>query len=317
MLLVIGTSVDSHIDAVLAHLPPTLQFYRLNVDHFPVTTQLSWSFDNNGVQDFRTAGVLSNLSDVSVVWFRRQGMPTISSDIREPGHRLFAHNETEGFLNSLDGMFPHARWINRYAAVKRALSKPLQLVIAQSCGLAVPPTLVTNSPADAARFLAAHPDAVYKTLVSPSVTYDSYRALIFTHRLSVEDSVKLSNVQHAPCMFQAYIQKDHELRITYTGKNFYAAKIYSQETQNGTVDWRAAGLSELRYDTAVLPTQVMHRLQRFVEALNLQYAAIDMIVTPKGDYVFLEANPHGAWLWLENAVTVPISASLANFITQG
>jgi glutathione synthase/RimK-type ligase-like ATP-grasp enzyme len=45
--------------------------------------------------------------------------------------------------------------------------------------------------------------------------------------------------------------------------------------------------------------------------LGLSYGAIDMIVTPEGEFIFLEVNPHGAWLWIENEIGTPIAASLA------
>jgi glutathione synthase/RimK-type ligase-like ATP-grasp enzyme len=315
MLLVIGTSVDSHIDAVVAHLPSTMDVVRLNVDCFPAAAQMSWSLRNNGQQSLYIEGMSDDLAKADVVWFRRQGKHMLNPRIRNAAHRSFAHNETEAFIQSLDSMFPQARWLNRYHAVKRATSKPLQLLTAQACGLTVPSTCVTNSPSEAAAFLRVSPDAVYKTLSSPSVSYATHRSLIFTRRLSVADYPLLEDVKHAPCQLQEYINKDYELRITYTGETFYAVKIYSQDTTRGQVDWRAAGLGELRYETTVIPSWVADALRKLLDTLELQYAAIDMIVTTDGRYVFLEANPHGAWLWLERAVNVPIAAGIARTIT--
>lgn len=39
-----------------------------------------------------------------------------------------------------------------------------------------------------------------------------------------------------------------------------------------------------------------------------------MVVTPGAEYVFLEVNPHGAWLWLERLLGIPVSESLAAYL---
>jgi glutathione synthase/RimK-type ligase-like ATP-grasp enzyme len=49
-----------------------------------------------------------------------------------------------------------------------------------------------------------------------------------------------------------------------------------------------------------------------VQKLGLRYAAIDLIETPKGDFVFLEANPNGQYSWLENDLGLPISDAIAS-----
>lgn len=42
-----------------------------------------------------------------------------------------------------------------------------------------------------------------------------------------------------------------------------------------------------------------------------------MIVTPKGDYVFLEINPDGQWLWIERLTGLPISEAIADLLLRG
>ncbi len=49
-------------------------------------------------------------------------------------------------------------------------------------------------------------------------------------------------------------------------------------------------------------------------ALNLVYGAIDMRLTPDGEYVFLEVNPAGQWLFIEERTGQPITATLANHL---
>ncbi|MFL5617155.1 MAG: hypothetical protein ACJ79A_02030 [Gemmatimonadaceae bacterium] len=40
-----------------------------------------------------------------------------------------------------------------------------------------------------------------------------------------------------------------------------------------------------------------------------------MIVTPEGEFVFLDLNPNGQWLWLEAELGVPLVANMADLLT--
>ena len=40
---------------------------------------------------------------------------------------------------------------------------------------------------------------------------------------------------------------------------------------------------------------------------GLTFGAIDLILTPDGEYVFLEVNINGQWAYLEDMLALPIS----------
>jgi glutathione synthase/RimK-type ligase-like ATP-grasp enzyme len=61
-----------------------------------------------------------------------------------------------------------------------------------------------------------------------------------------------------------------------------------------------------------LPESVRSGLLQLVERLGLVYGAVDMRQTPAGDYVFLEINPAGQWLFIEQRTHQPISDALAD-----
>jgi hypothetical protein len=48
-----------------------------------------------------------------------------------------------------------------------------------------------------------------------------------------------------------------------------------------------------------------------MDAMALRFGAIDLIVTPAGDYVFLEVNEMGQFLWIEQSA--PQERLLAHF----
>lgn len=54
-----------------------------------------------------------------------------------------------------------------------------------------------------------------------------------------------------------------------------------------------------------------------VKNLGLVFGCIDMIVTPEGKYVFLEINPNGQWMWIEELSELPIAESIVSMLIKG
>ena len=48
--------------------------------------------------------------------------------------------------------------------------------------------------------------------------------------------------------------------------------------------------------------------------LGLQFGAIDLALTADRDYVFLEVNPNGECVWIEDQLRFPISDAIAKYL---
>jgi len=46
------------------------------------------------------------------------------------------------------------------------------------------------------------------------------------------------------------------------------------------------------------------------------YGAVDLRLTPEGDYVFLEVNPAGEWRFVEERTGQPITRSMAALLAR-
>ena len=57
-------------------------------------------------------------------------------------------------------------------------------------------------------------------------------------------------------------------------------------------------------------------LLALMRRLGLWYGAIDLRRAPDGEYVFLEINPAGQWLFVEYATDQPISHELATLLAR-
>ena len=108
-----------------------------------------------------------------------------------------------------------------------------------------------------------------------------------------------------------------ELRITVVGQRVFAAEIHSQQSNHTRYDYRHYDDNSTRYQPHTLPAEVAQRCLHLVARLGLYYGAIDMILTPDGRYVFLEINPNGQYLWIEQATRLPISDAICDLLLSG
>ena len=61
----------------------------------------------------------------------------------------------------------------------------------------------------------------------------------------------------------------------------------------------------------MLPAGVRAGLLRLMRRLGLVYGAVDLRRTPTGEHVYLEVNPAGQWLFVEQQTGQPMTAALA------
>ncbi|MGH9847842.1 MAG: MvdC/MvdD family ATP grasp protein, partial [Blastocatellia bacterium] len=65
-----------------------------------------------------------------------------------------------------------------------------------------------------------------------------------------------------------------------------------------------------------IPPAVATALRNLVTHFNLVFGAIDLIVTPADEYVFLENNPNGQWYWIELITGLPMAATMAKLLAS-
>jgi len=51
--------------------------------------------------------------------------------------------------------------------------------------------------------------------------------------------------------------------------------------------------------------------------MGLVYGALDFVVTPEGNSVFLELNQAGQWGWIEQALGLPITDAILDRLGEG
>lgn len=310
MIVVISHPGDPHATRVLDLLrgkgrDPLL----LDISDLPSRATLTLDYSNGKERrlEYKTEGRGAfHLQHAKAVWWRRPQAPALSG-VSDPDVHAFTHNEWQEALNGLWQLID-APWMNPPARDEVAARKALQLRVAAEMGLKTPRTLITSDPDEARRFVEAQ--GVGKTIFKTfSCTHAIWREtrLVGERELEILDRVRL-----APVIFQEYIRAEADLRVTVVGDKIFPAAIHA-ENSDYPVDFRMS-LGQARTEPATLPPQLVKRLFSLMRRLGLVYGAIDLRRTPEGEYVFLEVNTAGEFLFVEERTGLPISQAVADWL---
>jgi glutathione synthase/RimK-type ligase-like ATP-grasp enzyme len=311
-ILIVTHSADLHADLVAERIAARdAPAFRLNLDRFPVDYELDLHFRSptwTGHLRHLPSGDTLAVADIGAVWTRKTAEFTFSNPEMGTQERAFAVEETQHALSGLLYGLQDVYWMSHPLAVRGAQWKGEQLARAARLGFDVPDTLITASAASARAFHAgAGGEIVYKTMASASLGAEHVRPEervsggIGTTRIGAEHAALLDGVAETPCQFQHLVAKRHELRVTVIGDRVFAARIHSQDDPRTQLDFRDFS-APIRYEAEALSPELEARCREFVHGYGLQYGAIDLIVTPDGRHVFLENNPGGQFLFVEQLV---------------
>lgn len=253
-------------------------------------------------------GETIRLDDVGVIWYRR---PSIHhAPLATPTESLtrFINLETRWFLAGFWACVPRPM-VNRPAQGGFASIKAVQLQTAAQLGFTVPPTCMGNAPAAVQRLWhETQGQMVVKGFEQALVTLESgEERRLYTSPVEAQDLADTASLTACPSIWQAYVAKQVEIRVTVLGKEVLAAEIHSQQSALSKHDWRRYDLDHTPYRPHTLPDEVQQQCRQLVHTLGLFYGAIDLILSEHGTYTFLEINPFGQWAWLQQLCGLPLA----------
>lgn len=309
MILVISHPGDEHARGVVTRCrADARRIVAFDTARYPLDAPIVQQFDALGPS--RTTLILDDaridLGDVHTVWWRRP-RPFTLADGLAPDVGAFAYSECSeavaGMLHSLD-----AAWVNPPALDEVAHHKPYQLSVAREVGLEVPRTLITNDPQAAAAFVedVGLGSVVYKTFLA---TADHWRE---TRLLRSSELADLGSLRLAPAIFQQRVTAEADVRVTVVGDEVFASAI---TTAPGTyeLDYRM-DLESATFTPTWLPKATLHSVRALMDRLGLVYGAIDLLRQADGNHVFLEINPAGEWLFVEERTGQDITGAMASLL---
>lgn len=325
MILLVTDKKDVHPSPVLKHLEDwKYPIFRLNTDALLTDYEFGWSI-SNGKSDFFIKNNKTHLTvrgdQIHSVWERRPSSP--SQLLVNPENEIvekFIIDEARGFVFDLRHFLADRYCIGHPLFDCHSDSKMWQLKIARDLGFKIPSTVIANHKKSFIDFAHDNESLLIKPINSDSAAdYDSSTEKVFysrkISRQQIFSAEEDSFSQTASCI-QEYIPKQYELRVTVVHDQIFACKIDSQAQgeEEGKIDWRQGCDLGLKYCIVEVPGFVRTFCLEYLKRMHLNFGCFDFILTPGNEYVFLECNPNGQWLWIEHETGLAISKGIARIL---
>lgn len=289
---------------------------RLDSDRFPTEARLDATLGPAGVRGalHTQDGERVALESLHAIWYRRRyiahGLPR---QALEPSVFRACWRESTAALIGVLSALP-ALQVDEPHAVERAENKLTQLREAARSGLQVPPFVVSND-ADAVRAWAQGQGPLVTKMLAAGELDGPQGGPIRTAALTEAHLAELEGLELAPLTAQRRVQKVLEVRAVLVGDRTFAAGVDSRLAASAEVDWRRGARELMPHFRAVaLPAPVEAALHVLRRRLGLHYGGADLILTPEGEWRFLELNPGGEWLWVQEAAGLDIAGALAELL---
>ena len=296
-LVVLGEEDDPHISAALDHL-------KSSATHVSLERMVrdGWAITGSGGRRTLTIGA----TDISfgarhVVWLRKFDVFRFARHLSGWEHG-WAVEEWRATVDGLVSMFEGCDFVDDPRDVLCAESKVRQLLQAESAGFDVPEWYVG---ADASRL---PPDPlVMKRLSSRRVSLPPMMQPL-TGRFP-SHLAHTSEFDLGVNFVQRLIAGGQETRVVVAGDSVSAFVT----ERDGYIDVREQYDAHI-WSAVELPAEEVLRILGLARTFSLTFCTMDFIREEHGTLWFLEINPRGNYLWLEESCGVAISSIVASVL---
>jgi len=236
-----------------------------------------------------------------VVWIRRIQQPQPNPQVA-PADKKFSDGEYRWFFQAVMYLIETlpVRCINKYSASRFINNKSVQLLLARSCGMHVPHTLISNSPAAVRTFVQNNPKRMICKSFYPHIwekeSGTSY-AVTETFELKAEMLPRDEVLTYAPAIYQDMVVKPYDVRLVLLGNAVYS---YSLHHASGALDWRQDSSQGMVTAKIIeTPAEVEQSVLVFAAQAGISFGSCDFAVDAEGRWWYLEINEGGQFLWLD------------------
>jgi glutathione synthase/RimK-type ligase-like ATP-grasp enzyme len=244
------------------------------------------------------------LEPFSVIW-GRQPYRVQSPDAAVTEDAGFAERERNTFqsgliecLETIEGV----RWINRPSHQRLAENKLLQLTTALTVCLRTPETVITSDPGVVRTFLRGRSEIFVKPLQPDRRDYrDKKSRSAFAIVLGAEDISQLpdQDISARVAIYQERVRKHVDVRVVVLGERAFAFTVIQKNEPGIDSPFSLGELGAMKVEPVELTAREEVRICALVKAIGLEFATVDFALDENGQYVFLDLNPSGQWLFLE------------------
>lgn len=327
MILVFSDSSDYTTKSVIEWLDFYKQpFIRLNYDVVEDNIDILESDFEESILNTKLLikGEIISLRDIQFIWYRRGGIrlrnfinANISNKERtlQESFEYYMSAYSDMKMEYLKFLFSSIPTLGFHNGSR--INKLLVLQKAKEIGIKIPDTSLFTSKERMSGFLERKGILINKSmdLAFTHVNNKTSKAqMSYTNSVNKDSLSKIPNC-FATSLFQKEIKKEFEIRTFFIGNKYYSMARMSQNNAKTNTDYR-------RYDTTnmnrvfpyILPIDIIEKLSRLMQSLCLKTGSIDLIFTPRGEYVFLEVNPAGQFGYLSMNCNYNLEKEIADYI---
>jgi glutathione synthase/RimK-type ligase-like ATP-grasp enzyme len=305
---ILTRSKDFHAYAVRsALLKRDARCFIIETDRLAAVGGMSWplSDETEAATIMDVHGHVVRIRDLDLVWWRRlTGDPQVPETVLDVAARdLVARDCRATMLGIMATEFSRV-WVSHPEATRVAENKLIQLRAARQCGLRIPRTLISQNSQLIRDFCTRlNYQVVIKTIAGTPMT-PLMTGLIERDMLTSDESLSLS-----PAIYQEFVPGTRHLRICCFGTDIHTALI---ETEH--LDWRYP--LDARTEPYRLDPATAAAILGVIEKLGLRMGIVDMKLDTDGEPVWLEINPQGQFLFLEQMCGIQLLHSFTDFLLR-
>jgi glutathione synthase/RimK-type ligase-like ATP-grasp enzyme len=241
-------------------------------------------------------------------WHRR---PNYFGEHKDPLRWLSLKDEYGSLMKTIAELIPDKRWLNTARDMQRAGIKLPQLIKAAEHGFTIPETVVSNG-WESVETLES--DNVIVKLAEMTVLYPKGGRKTLPTTI-IPRATLPKHIPSYPGIWQTYHAKKKEWRVTVISETVLSAAIYTDKDAKD--DWRKhQDGPNVNFKVEDFPKSLASKCVSFLKSLGLRYGAFDFIEQPDGQIVFLEVNPNGQFMWLQDILGLPISEAIAEELIE-
>jgi glutathione synthase/RimK-type ligase-like ATP-grasp enzyme len=263
----------------------------------------SMRLDANGAMRITYDGQRLDVAKIHAAWYRR---PDFYGKPKDKQRWQAIKDEYHALQNNIWALIPNDTWLNAPDNMKRADVKMQQLAAAAAAGFRIPETVISNTWDMVEAFQQDR--LIVKMIERISLPAGNGTKSLPT-TIVRRDNLPKQALPY-PGLWQPYIQKKREWRITVVGEKVFSAAIYTEESAKD--DWRTHQFGPaVVFKAEPFPKEEQQKCIALLKHFKLRYGAFDFVETPGGEIIFLEVNTNGQFMWLEDQLGLPISEAIA------
>lgn len=188
---------------------------------------------------------------------------------------------------------------------------------ARECGLETPGMGLFNTKSDLCKFQEKHNKIIVKPLGNGANFIRNNKLFVTYTSIFSKQDIRLLPEYFPASLFMEYVEKKYEVRVFYIDGECYSLATFSQGDPLTEIDYRRYNKQDPNRNAYYeLPEAVQVKIRSLMNVLNLNTGSVDIIVTPDDRFVFLEVNPVGQFLNIEELTNQNLSARIAEYLTK-